>query len=73
MAGKYFYKGYDINDMIQTGTQNIPGYTNFPKYIKTSGTYGTSDTVKDGFAKFSENQFVSLRGIDEGEKQIYIC
>jgi hypothetical protein len=50
MAGKYFYKGYDINDMIQTGTQNIPGYTNFPKYIKTSGTYGTSDTVKDGFA-----------------------
>ena len=27
----------------------------------------------EGFEKFREDQFVSLRGIDEQEKQIYIC
>ena len=27
----------------------------------------------NGFSKFTEKQFVSLRGIDEGEKQVYMC
>ena len=31
------------------------------------------DWFIDGFAKASTNQFVSLRGIDEGNKQVYMC
>jgi len=31
------------------------------------------DFFHDGFAKFNESQFVSLRGIDENERQIYMC
>lgn len=31
------------------------------------------DFFVDGFSKFRETQFVSLRGIDENEKQIYMC
>jgi hypothetical protein len=32
-----------------------------------------SDWFHKGFEPFKENQFVSLRGIDEQEKQIYMC
>lgn len=31
------------------------------------------DFFHDGFGKFTEQQFVSLRGIDEKERQIYMC
>jgi hypothetical protein len=31
------------------------------------------DFFVDGFAKFREDQFVSLRGVDDEEKQVYMC
>ena len=54
----------------------------YPALIKCEGAVMVSDMdmiplqkgfFVDGFSHFSENQFVSLRGIDENEKQIYMC
>jgi len=54
----------------------------YPALMKSDGAIMLSDMdmiplQKDffvgGFDQFSPNQFVSLRGIDEGEKQIYMC
>jgi hypothetical protein len=54
----------------------------YPALIKCEGAVMVSDMdmiplQKDffvnGFSLFSSNQFVSLRGIDENEKQIYMC
>jgi hypothetical protein len=54
----------------------------FPALLQCDGAVMLSDMdmiplqrdfFTGGFSRFSENQFVSLRGIDEGEKQIYMC
>lgn len=54
----------------------------YPALLKGDGAVVLSDMdiiplqrdfFEQGFVKFGENQIVSLRGIDEGEKQIYIC
>jgi len=55
----------------------------YPALLKCDGAVILSDMdmiplqkdffVKDGFEKFSESQFVSLRGIDEARKEIYMC
>jgi hypothetical protein len=55
----------------------------YPALLKCDGAVMISDMdmiplqkdffLKDGFETFSESQFVSLRGIDEAEKQIYMC
>jgi hypothetical protein len=54
----------------------------YPALLKCQGAVMLSDMdmipmqrdwFGNGFAKFDETQFVSLRGIDENEKQIYMC
>jgi hypothetical protein len=55
----------------------------YPALLKCDGAVILSDMdmipmqkdffVKDGFAKFSENQFVSLRGMYEDLKQVFMC
>jgi hypothetical protein len=54
----------------------------YPGLLSASGAVVLSDMdmiplqkdfFTEGFSTFHENQFVSLRGIDEGEKQIYMC
>jgi hypothetical protein len=54
----------------------------FPALLKCDGAVLLSDMdimplqkefFLDSLATFSDDMFVSLRGIDEGEKQIYIC
>jgi len=55
----------------------------YPSLLKCDGAVMLSDMdmipmqsdffIKDGFATFSQNQFVSLRGIDEELKQIFMC
>ena len=44
MAGKYFYKGVDVNNLLQAGTDTTTGssyYTGFPKPILPVGANGT--------------------------------
>ena len=54
----------------------------YPALLKGDGAIVVSDMdiiplqrdfFEKGFAQFTEKQFVSLRGIDEGEQQIYMC
>jgi hypothetical protein len=54
----------------------------YPALLKCEGAVMLSDMdmipmqnefFREGFSHFQPNQFVSLRGIDEGEKQIYMC
>jgi hypothetical protein len=54
----------------------------YPALLQCDGAVVISDMdilplqkpfFKEGFAQFQEHQFVSLRGIDEHEKQIYMC
>ena len=54
----------------------------YPALLKADGAVVISDMdiipmqknfFVDGFAQFREDQFVSLRGIDEGNKQVYMC
>jgi len=54
----------------------------YPALLKTSGAVMISDMdilplqadcFIHGFEQFTSNQFVSLRGIDEQEKQVYMC
>ena len=54
----------------------------YPSIMKCEGAIVISDMdiipvqrnfFTQGFAQFKEDQFVSLRGIDEKEKQIYMC
>jgi hypothetical protein len=54
----------------------------YPALLKCDGAVMLSDMdmipmqsefFREGFSHFQPNQFVSLRGIDEREKQIYMC
>jgi hypothetical protein len=54
----------------------------YPALLKSNGAVLLSDMdmiplqsewFHKGFEPFAENQFVSLRGIDEAEKQVYMC
>jgi hypothetical protein len=54
----------------------------YPALLKTDGAVMLSDMdmipmqakfFHDGFASFQPDQFVSLRGIDDAQRQIYIC
>lgn len=54
----------------------------YPALLKCDGAVMLSDMdmipmqskfFKEGFSHFQPNQFVSLRGIDEKERQIYMC
>ena len=54
----------------------------YPALLKSDGAVLLSDMdmiplqsewFHKGFEPFAENQFVSLRGIDEAEKQVYMC
>lgn len=54
----------------------------YPALLKCDGAVVLSDMdmiplqrtfFTEGFAQFKEDQFVSLRGMDEQEKQIYMC
>lgn len=54
----------------------------YPSLLKCEGAVVLSDMdivplqkewFVDGFAKAESNQFVSLRGIDEGNQQVYMC